>query len=94
MKKSAVLLNTSRAEVVDERALERALRDGTIAGAGLDVYHQEPIAATSGLLALENVVLTPHTAGHSYEAWFRRSRFAWENIERVAAGQIPTSLAG
>ena len=93
MKQTAVLLNTSRAEVVDEAALEWALRNGRIAGAGLDVYHHEPIPTTSGLLSLQNVVLTPHTAGHSYEAWFRRSRFAWENIQRVADGHPPTSLA-
>lgn len=94
MKQTAVLLNTSRAEVVDDEALEKALRDGRIAGAGLDVYYQEPILTTSGLLSLENVVLSPHTAGHSYEAWFRRARFAWENIQRVADGTPPTSLAG
>lgn len=93
MKPTAVLLNTSRAEVVDEAALESALRNGQIAGAGLDVFHQEPIPASCGLLGLDNVILTPHSAGHSYEAWFRRANFSWENIQRVVAGDSPTSLA-
>lgn len=44
-------------------------------------------------LALSNVLLTPHTAGHSYEGWARRSAFAWQNIQRVAAGEAPRSLA-
>lgn len=93
MKSTAILLNTSRAEVVDEAALESALRNGQIAGAGLDVFHQEPVPSSCGLLTLENVILTPHTAGHSYEAWFRRANFSWDNIQRVATGDEPTSLA-
>lgn len=93
MKPNAVIINTSRAEVFDEAALEEALCTRRIAGAGLDVFHQEPVAATSGLLALDNVVLSPHSAGHSYEGWFRRSQFAWENIQRVVAGESPLSLA-
>lgn len=91
MKRSAVLLNTSRAELVDEEALEIALHEGWIAGAGLDVFYEEPVPANCGLLELDNVVLTPHTAGHSHEGWFRRARFAWENIQRVAAGEQATS---
>ena len=93
MKPTAVILNTSRGEIVDEVALCAALREKRIAGAGLDVYHQEPISLENPLLKLENVILTPHTAGHTYEGWFRRSRFAWENIQRVASGQTPLSLA-
>ena len=93
MKPSAVIMNTSRAEVFDEKALEEALRGKRIAGAGLDIFHREPVAADCGLLALDNVVLSPHSAGHSYEAWFRRSRFAWDNIQRVVAGEAPLSLA-
>jgi phosphoglycerate dehydrogenase-like enzyme len=92
MKPTTVLLNTSRGETVDEEALIEALREKRIAGAGLDVFHQEPVSPDSPLLQLENVVLSPHIGGHSYEAWFRRSGFAWENIQRVAAGQPPLSL--
>jgi phosphoglycerate dehydrogenase-like enzyme len=93
MKPTTVLLNTSRGEIVDEGALIEALREGRIAGAGLDVFGKEPIAPDNPLLQLDNVVLSPHTAGHAYEGWFRRSRFAWENIQRVAAGQAPLSVA-
>ncbi|MDA8125944.1 MAG: 2-hydroxyacid dehydrogenase [Deltaproteobacteria bacterium] len=93
MKPNAILLNASRGPIVDEKALVEALKAKQIAGAGLDVFEKEPIAPDNPLLELENVLLTPHSAGHSYEGWFRRSQFAWENIQRVAAGQKPLSLA-
>ncbi|MHB9098050.1 MAG: 2-hydroxyacid dehydrogenase, partial [Syntrophales bacterium] len=93
MKPTAVLLNTSRGPIVDEKALVVALKEKRIAGAGLDVFEQEPITIDNPLLKLENVLLSPHIAGSSYEAWFRRSNFAWENIQRVASGQNPLSLA-
>lgn len=92
MKPNAVLLNTSRAELVDEVALEAALRAGRLAGAGLDVFSEEPVAPDCGLLTLDNVVLSPHSGGHSHEAWFRRAAFGWENIARVAAGEAPGAL--
>jgi phosphoglycerate dehydrogenase-like enzyme len=78
---------------VDEEALVEALREKRIAGAGLDVFHQEPFSGDHPLAQLENVVLSPHIGGHSYEGWFRRCRFAWENIQRVAGGQPPLSVA-
>ena len=93
MKPNAVLLNTSRGPIVDEKALIEALTENRIAGACLDVFDKEPISTDNPLLKLENVLLTPHTAGHSYEGWFRRTQFAWENIQRVATGQQPLSLA-
>ena len=93
MKPTTVIVNTSRGPVVDEEALAEALREKRIAGAGLDVYHKEPISPDNPLLQVENVILPPHTAGHAYEGWFRRAQFAWENIRRVAAGQPPLSLA-
>jgi phosphoglycerate dehydrogenase-like enzyme len=93
MKPTAVLLNTSRGAVVDEDALAEALAAKRIAGAGLDVFRQEPVAAGHPLGKLENVVLSPHTAGHAYEGWFRRTQFAWENIQRVVSGQQPLSQA-
>lgn len=92
MKPTTVLINTSRAEVVDEEALLSALQDKRILGAGLDVFHQEPIQKDHPFLKLDNVTLTPHIAGHAYEGWNRRISFAWENIQRVAAGEKPTSL--
>jgi phosphoglycerate dehydrogenase-like enzyme len=93
MKPNAVVINTSRGPVIDEQALVAALEEGLIAGACLDVFEKEPIASGHPLLKFDNVLLTPHTAGHSYEGWFRRSDFAWANIQRVAAGQPPLSLA-
>lgn len=93
MKPTAVILNTSRGAAIDEEALIDALKEKRIAGAGLDVFSQEPIPADHPILKLENVVLSPHTAGHAYEGWFRRTKFAWENIQRVAAGQPPLSVA-
>ena len=93
MKPTTVLLNTSRGPVVDEEALIEALREKRIAGAGLDVFDQEPLSGDSPLVELDNVILTPHVGGHSYEAWFRRSGFAWENIKRVAEGEQPLSVA-
>ncbi len=90
MKPGTVLINTSRAELVDEEALIAALSERIIAGAGIDVYYQEPVRADHPLLKLDNVILTPHTAGHAFEGWERRCRFAWENIQRVLRGEAPT----
>ncbi|MEF2072603.1 2-hydroxyacid dehydrogenase [Consotaella aegiceratis] len=94
MKPNAVLINPSRGEIVDEDVLAEALRETRIAGAGLDVFHQEPVAVDNPLLQLKNVVLSPHSAGHSYEGWFRRSHFAWDNIHRVLSGERPVSAIG
>lgn len=93
MKPTAVLINTSRGSIVDEAALARALSEKRVAGAGLDVFDREPIPMESPLLKFENVLFSPHIAGHSYEAWFRRSSFAWANIQRVASGHPPLSIA-
>ena len=71
MKPTAVIVNTSRGPIIDEPALISALRDGTIAGAGLDVYDQEPLPAGHELTTLDNVVLLPHL-GYANEAGFRR----------------------
>jgi len=87
-----VLINTSRGAAIDEDALVEALKEERILGAGLDVFGKEPIQADHPILELENVVLSPHTAGHAYEGWYRRIQFAWENIQRVEAGEPPQSL--
>ena len=68
MKPSAFFINTSRGGTVDERALIDALRNGEIAGAGLDVFEEEPAGADNPLFAMDNVIVTPHTAGLSSES--------------------------
>lgn len=78
MKPSAVLINTARGAIVDERALEAALRSGGIAGAALDVHREEPVPVDSGLLTLQNVVWTPHMAAGT--GWF-----VIEEVESVVA---------
>jgi phosphoglycerate dehydrogenase-like enzyme len=89
MQKTAYLINTCRGPVVDEKALHAALTDGTIAGAGLDVFEQEPPAADNPLFGLGNVILTPHYAGPTWDNQYSRFRNAFDNVQRVARGEAP-----
>lgn len=93
MKPTALLINTSRGPVVDESALLEALRTKGIAGAGLDVFEKEPVDRNNPLLAMENVVVTPHSAGTTWDTWTRRAEFAYRNFERVWAGDPPHAVA-
>jgi len=86
MKKTAYIINTSRGPVIDEAALVEALRDGVIAGAGLDVFENEPKLA-DGLAELTNVVITPHTASATIEARDKMAEMAATNIIEVLEGR-------
>ena len=89
MKPSAYLVNTCRGPVVDETALIEALTNGTIAGAGLDVFDKEPPPPNNPLFALQNVVMTAHFAGPTYDNQFTRFRNAFDNCQRVVRGEKP-----
>jgi phosphoglycerate dehydrogenase-like enzyme len=89
MKPTAYLVNTCRGPVVDERALIEALANGTIAGAGLDVFDQEPPPPNNPLFSLPNVVLSAHFAGPTVENQYTRFRNAFDNCQRVIRGEKP-----
>jgi D-3-phosphoglycerate dehydrogenase len=96
MKPTAILINTARGPIVDDRALHRALSEGWIAGAGLDDIEEEPAKvrdwrAENPLFSLENVVITPHAAYYSEEAIGTVRRFAADEVVRVLNGQHPLS---
>jgi phosphoglycerate dehydrogenase-like enzyme len=87
MKPSAYLVNIARGRVIDEQALIRALREGWIAGAGLDVTEVEPLPANSPLYTMPNVILTPHIAGVSVHYESRLAHLFAENLRRYWAGE-------
>ena len=85
MKSSAFLINTARGAIVDRDALIDALENGRIAGAGLDVFHDEPVRADDEIVTLANVVLTPHNAGTTEEVIALGLSRTVENVERFVA---------
>lgn len=95
MKSTAYLINTARGELVDNDALCRALRDGTIAGAGLDTVAPEPTTADNPLLQLPGdcrVLFSPHLGGITAGAFRRGARILWGNIARIAQGERPENV--
>lgn len=91
MKKEAILINTSRGPVIDEKALIKALQEKNIAGAGLDVFEFEP-TLTAGLIDLDNVVLTPHTASATQEAREAMSEIVAKNVIEALEGRQPPNI--
>ena len=92
MKPNAVLINTSRGPVVDEKALYKALKEGWIWAAGLDVWTEEPTDPKNPLLKLDNVVATPHIASASIETRTKMALLAVENIIAALEGRVPPNL--
>ena len=90
MKSGAVLINAARGKIVDEEALFCAIRDGEIAGAGLDVNDPEPARPENPLFRLDGVILTPHCAGSTKEAMVRMVMDAAMGIHEVLTGKEPT----
>lgn len=92
MKPTAFLINVARGALVDEDALIEVLAEGTIAGAGLDVFGQEPPDLNSEIFNLPNVIATPHISGATDGTSRKRAGAAAENVDRIAAGLEPLYL--
>jgi phosphoglycerate dehydrogenase-like enzyme len=86
LKRSAILINVSRGAILDETDLHRILLERKIAGAGLDVFEKEPISPQNPLLHLENVIVTPHIAGRTRQAFHRITERCVKNILLVSEG--------
>jgi phosphoglycerate dehydrogenase-like enzyme len=87
MKPDACLINVGRGSLVDEAAIAQALRTKQIAGAALDVFEEEPLPETSPLWSLENLLITPHTAGLTEKLWTRHVELISENLRRYLSGE-------
>jgi len=92
MKRSAILINTARGSLVNEKDLYEALVDKVIAGAGLDVFEKEPPSPENPLFKLDHVVLTPHISAGTKDALIAKMRAAFANIVRVTRGEKPINL--
>jgi phosphoglycerate dehydrogenase-like enzyme len=92
MKPTAYLINLARGPIVDQRALTKVLQERRIAGAGLDVFEQEPIAADDPLLKLGNVILAPHALCWTDECFAGNGRSAIQSILDAAAGRQPQNV--
>jgi len=92
MKPTAYLVNMARGPIVDEAALARVLAEGRIMGAGLDVTEREPIEPTSPLLAMDNVIITPHALCWTDECFYDIAATALRSIADVASGKRPAHV--
>ena len=92
MKTNAIIINASRGAIVDEAALARALKEGRIRGAGLDVFSQEPISPKNPILDAPNTILTPHIAGATNESRMRIINLTIDNVLSVLTGKEPVNI--
>jgi glyoxylate reductase len=92
MKKTAYIINNARGSIIDEKALYKALKEGWIAGAALDVFEQEPTPVDNPLLKLENVVVAPHIGSASFETRSRMAEMVAENLVAFFQGKVPPNL--
>jgi D-3-phosphoglycerate dehydrogenase len=92
MKRDAILVNAARGPIVDEDALIAALREGSIAGAGLDVFAMEPLAGDSPLRGFDNVFLSPHSGAATEEAEAHLLEVVGDNLLRVLDGEAPVNV--
>jgi D-3-phosphoglycerate dehydrogenase len=93
MKPTAMIVNTSRGKIIDQKALSKALRSRAIAGAGLDVLEEEPPGSDDQLLKLDNVILSPHIGGASEKSLYNLRKLAAEELARILRGEPPKHLA-
>lgn len=97
MKRSAILINTARGEVVNQRDLILALKEGLIAGAGLDTISPEPVQPDNSLLHLPDAIqskitFSPHIGGVTEQAFIQMHHFVWQNIRRISEGKRPENI--
>jgi len=90
MKPTAYVINTARGGIIDENALLHALQQGRIAGAALDVFEREPLDPQHPLLALDNVIVTPHIAWCTQESFRRVNTIVAQEVTKILQGQMPT----
>ena len=92
MKKTAYLINTARGPIIDETALIRALQEGWIRGAGIDVFEQEPTPPDNPLLKLNNVIVAPHALGHTDELFMGIWAQKMRQVAQIMRGEVPEAL--
>jgi len=92
MKEGAILVNTSRGDVVDGRAVLEALKSKKLSGAALDVFMKEPLPLESPLINMKNVVLTPHMGTYTIETRHAMILSVVENVRKVLLGEVPPDL--